>query len=68
MARRDARPDSDIDIAVNIEPDRTFSLIRKEDTRLLLEGVLGRPVDLGEVDHLRPHVRAAFERDRVPVF
>jgi hypothetical protein len=68
MARHAGRPDSDIDIAVHIEPGRTFSLIRMEDTRLLLEDALGRPVDLGEVDSLRPHVRAAFERDHVPVF
>jgi hypothetical protein len=68
MARREARPDSDIDIAVDIQPGRPFSLIRMEDTRLLLEDTLGRPVDLGEVDSLRPHVRTAFQRDRVAVF
>jgi predicted nucleotidyltransferase len=39
-----------------------------EDTRLLLEDVLGYPVDLGEVESFRPAVRAAFEQDRVTVF
>jgi hypothetical protein len=68
MARREATPDSDIDIAVDIQPGRPFSLIRMEDTRLLLEDTLGRSVDLGEVDSLRPHVRTAFQRDRVAVF
>jgi predicted nucleotidyltransferase len=68
VARGDDRPDSDVDIAVEIGQGRSFSLIRMEDTRLLLEDRLGRPVDLGETDSFRPQVRAAFERDRVPVF
>ncbi len=68
LARGEAREDSDIDVAVEIEPGHSFSLIRMEDTRLLLEDVLGHPVDLGEVDSFRPSVRAAFEQDRVTVF
>jgi predicted nucleotidyltransferase len=68
VARGDDRPDSDVDVAVEIEPGRSFSLIRMEDTRLLLEDALGRPVDLGEADSFRPQVRAAFERERAPVF
>lgn len=43
-------------------------LIRLEDTRLLLEEVLGHPVDLGEVESFRPAVRQAFEHDQVRVF
>ena len=68
VARGEARADSDIDIAIEIEPGRTFSLIRMEEARLLLEDALERPVDLGEADSFRPTVRAAFERDRVTVF
>ena len=68
LARGVACEDSDIDIAVEIEPGRSFSLIRMEDTRLLLEDVLGRSVDLGEAECFRPQVRAAFERERIPVF
>ncbi|OAN51104.1 hypothetical protein A6A04_16905 [Paramagnetospirillum marisnigri] len=62
------RQDSDVDIAVDIEPGRSFSVIRMEDTRLMLEDVLGRPVDLGETSTLRPHIRESFEQDRVQVF
>lgn len=68
VARGDDRPNSDIDLAVEIEEGRPFSLIRMEDTRLLLQDVLNRPVDLGEIDSLRPNVRTAFERDKVPIF
>ncbi|CAA7625284.1 nucleotidyltransferase family protein [Magnetospirillum sp. UT-4] len=68
LARGNAGADSDIDIAVEIEAGRSFSLIRMEDTRLMLEDVLGRPVDLGEVESFHPAVRAAFEQDKVWVF
>ncbi|MBF0093027.1 MAG: nucleotidyltransferase domain-containing protein [Alphaproteobacteria bacterium] len=68
LARGEVRDDSDIDIAVEIEPGHSFSLIRMEDTRLLLQDVLGYPVDLGEVDSFRPSVREAFEHDQVRVF
>ena len=68
VARGDDRPDSDVDVAVEIEADRSFSLIRMEETRLFLEDALRRRVDLGEVDSFRPQVRAAFERERVAIF
>jgi predicted nucleotidyltransferase len=68
VARGEDRPDSDIDVAVEIEAGRSFSLFRLEETRLFLEDALLRPVDLGEVASLRPQVRAAFERERVAIF
>jgi uncharacterized protein len=68
LARGEARTDSDIDIAVEIEAGRPFSLIRLEDTRLMLEDLLGQPVDLGEVESFRPAALAAFRKDGVQVF
>jgi predicted nucleotidyltransferase len=68
VARGDDRSDSDIDIAIKIDPGRACSLIHMENTRLLLEDALQRPVDLGEINSFRPDVRAAFDRENVPVF
>jgi predicted nucleotidyltransferase len=68
VARGEDRADSDIDVAVEIEAGRSFSLFRMEDTRLFLEDALLRRVDLGEVDSFRPQVRATFERERVAIF
>ena len=68
VARGEDRSDSDLDLAVEIEANRAFSLIRLEDARLLLQDAVGRPVDLGEIDSFRPEVRVAFERDRIPIF
>lgn len=67
-ARGEDRPDSDIDVAVEIEAGRSFSLFRMEETRLFLEDTLLRPVDLGEVDSFRPQVCATFERERLAIF
>ena len=58
----------EVDVAVEIEAGRSFSLIRMEEARLLLQDAIGRPVDLGEIESFRPKVRAAFERDRIPIF
>jgi predicted nucleotidyltransferase len=68
VARGEDRSDSDVDLAVEIEEGHPFSLIRMEETRLLLQDALRRPVDLGEINSFRPQVRAAFERDRIPIF
>jgi predicted nucleotidyltransferase len=67
LARGEDRPDSDVDVAVEIEAGRSFSLIRMEETRLLLEDALQRRVDTGEIDSFRPQVRAAFQREMVPI-
>jgi predicted nucleotidyltransferase len=68
IARGDDRPDSDVDVAVEIEAGRSFSLIRMEETRLSLEDALRRRVDLGEIESFRPPVRVAFEREKVAIF
>ena len=68
VARGDERPDSDIDIAIEIEPGRRFSLIKMEEARLYPEDTLGRSVDLGEMESFRTKVRDAFRRDHVEVF
>jgi len=68
VARGEDRMGSDIDLGVEIEDGRSFSLIRMEETRLQLEDALQRPVDLGEVASLRPTVRAAFDRDHISIF
>lgn len=68
VARGEDSSESDIDLAVEIEENRAFSLIKMESMRLMLEDAVGRPVDLGEIDSFRPEVRDAFERDRISIF
>ncbi len=65
VARHEARPDSDVDMLVEFSrPTGLLGLIR---VRLLLEEMLGRPVDLGTPDSLRPSIRDAALAEAVRV-
>jgi predicted nucleotidyltransferase len=68
VARGDARPDSDVDLAVEFAPDSSpslFDIVRLKDD---IEAALGRTVDLGERSAITARVAAAAERDMVRVF
>jgi predicted nucleotidyltransferase len=55
IARREARPDSDVDLVVEFDhPIGYFALFRLRDQ---LADWLGRPVDLATADSLRPELR-----------
>jgi predicted nucleotidyltransferase len=65
IARGDARPDSDVDFLVDLEPGRSlFDL-----GRLLidLQSLLGVDVDLVTEKGLRPRIRAQVLREAVPL-
>src|SRR3954452_21232796 len=65
MARGDDREGSDVDILVTFEGQPTFDSFMG--LKLDLEALLGRPVDLGTPETLRPEMRAAVERDVIHV-
>jgi predicted nucleotidyltransferase len=68
VARGDARVDSDIDLAIEVDPTSDFSLVTLGSVAADVEEWLNRGVDLGERSMLRPSLRADFERDAVRVF
>lgn len=55
FARGTPRPDSDVDLLV--EFDRTVSLLGLASLRARLEALLGRVVEVGTLDSLRPAAR-----------
>jgi uncharacterized protein len=65
VARGEDRPDSDVDLVVDLAP-RTgllaLSALRRE-----LTDILGTSVDVAPSDSLRPRVRREIERDAVPL-
>ncbi len=65
MARGDDREGSDVDILVTFDGKPDFD--RFMGLKLDLEDMLGRPVDLGTPDTLRPEMRAEVERDLIHV-
>jgi predicted nucleotidyltransferase len=68
VARGNAKPDSDVDIAVTFEPEAPISLTGFAALRAELAERLAAPVDLVEWDKLPSQIRTAAERDAVRVF
>jgi predicted nucleotidyltransferase len=65
MARGEARPDSDVDFLVDLEPGRT--LLDLGALLMDLQDLLGRRVDLVEPRALHEVVRDRILREAVPV-
>jgi predicted nucleotidyltransferase len=68
VARGDAGVDSDVDLAIEVDPTSDFSLITLGSVAADVEEWLKRGVDLGERSMLRSSLRADFERDAVRIF
>ncbi len=56
-ARGEMRPDSDIDLLVEFQPDAAVGLLEHAGLMLDLEQLLGRKVDLVSKKGLKPRVR-----------
>lgn len=65
VARGDAHPDSDVDLVVDMPAGA--GLFALQDLEGELTRILGAGVDLSPADSLKPRVRAAVEREAVPV-
>lgn len=68
VVRGEARPDSDIDLAAEFDPQAKVSLTGFARLRGDLSDMLGAPVDLAEWRNLRPQIRRSAEADAVQVF
>jgi predicted nucleotidyltransferase len=65
VARREARSDSDVDVLVDLEPDR--SLFDLGGLLMELQDLLGCKVDVVTEKGLRPRIRERVLRDAVPL-
>ena len=65
VARREARSDSDIDVLVDLEPDR--SLFDLGGLLMELQDLLGCKVDVVTEQGLRPRIRERVLREAVPL-
>ena len=65
MARGDDHEGSDVDVLVTFEGPATFDNFF--DLKFHLEDALGRPVDLGTPDTLRPRIRERVEKELIYV-
>ncbi len=65
VAREEARPESDIDILVDLSPPLTWD--KYTDVGFFLEDLFGRKVDVVLRDGLKPRIRPSVEQDAVLV-
>ena len=68
MARGGQRPDSDLDIFVDIKPGVKFSLLDLAGVHRILNEEIGRKVDVMTRASLHPKLRADIEREAARVF
>lgn len=68
FVRDAARPDSDVDVLVEIAPDMEFSLVDLVAVKDFLEDRLGHPVDVVTKDGLEPVIRDRVLREAESVF
>jgi predicted nucleotidyltransferase len=68
VARGDDRPDSDIDILIEIEPGREGSIYEYMALKEFVAGLFDGPVDVIDGAGLKPHVRGPSARDSIYAF
>jgi predicted nucleotidyltransferase len=66
QARGEARPDSDLDVFVDFDPER-FTFVELVELEDLLSRELGLKVQLGTHDALHPLMKSSIEREAVRV-
>ena len=68
VARGDNRPNSDIDIIVEIDPDARITVFDYVGIKEFIAGLFGERVDVVDREALKPHIRDASARDAVYAF
>ena len=68
LARGEAGPDSDVDLAVMLDPRRKIGLFRFAALREQIADLLGREVDMVSEPVAKERLQMRIDRDRVHVF
>jgi uncharacterized protein len=67
-ARGDARPDSDTDILIELDPDAAISLFDYAGLKDYIAGLISGPVDVVCRDNLKSYIRPLATADAVYAF
>jgi predicted nucleotidyltransferase len=68
VARGNHRPDSDIDIMIEIDPDARITVFDYVDLKEYIAGLFSDPVDVVNREGLKSHVRPAAMADAIYAF
>ena len=67
-ARGDNRPDSDVDIMVEISPDARIGVFQFVEIVNVIEDMFPLRVDVSNTSAQKPHVRSTAQRDAIYAF
>jgi uncharacterized protein len=68
VARGEARPDSDLDILIDLDPEAKIGVFKYAGIRRYISELFANPVDVVDRNSLRPHVRPSAENDAIHAF
>jgi uncharacterized protein len=68
VARGDSRPDSDIDIMIEIDPEARLTVFDYAGLKDYIASLFDRPVDVVNRDGLKPYFRPAATADAIYAF
>jgi uncharacterized protein len=68
VARGEGRPDSDVDILIELEPDAEFDAFEYAGLKMYIEGLFVGPVDVTDREALKSHLRPSIVADAVYAF
>lgn len=68
VARGESRPDSDIDIMIEIDPDKTVGIYDYVDLKEYIVALFDNPVDVINRDSLKPHIAPAATAQAIYAF
>lgn len=68
VARDEGRPDSDIDIMIEIDPDKTVGIYDYVDLKEFIAALFEGPVDVINRDSLKPHIGPAVTSEAIRAY
>jgi uncharacterized protein len=68
VARGNHRPDSDVDIMIEIDPDARITIFDYVEIKEYIAGLFDEPVDVVNRDGLKPYVRPDAVADAIYAF
>ena len=68
LARDQARPDSDIDIMIEFDPEARIDVFQYAGIKMYIEALFEGPVDVVDLEALKPFVRIPATSDAIYAF
>ena len=68
VARGEARPDSDLDIMIELDPEAKLGIFEYVGIQRYISELFDQPVDVVTRTGLKPHVRPSAEADAIQAF